>query len=177
MNKFTGMIVRVCILVSVMAGAMLSGASTTWAQQQAESKPSQLIGHWTLTSLTLDQGGKTIDMYGPNPQGLFIFDPSGRYSIIIVRRGIPKFASGNKETGTTEENRAAVQGNLSHYGTYVVNEKEGSYTLNIDASSYPNYTGTSKRLFAVTGDELRITNPTPTTGSAGSTLMVLKRLK
>jgi hypothetical protein len=177
MNKFTSMIVRVCIIVSVMAGVTLSEVSATWAQQQSESNASKLIGHWTLTSLTLDQGGKTIDMYGPNPQGLFIFDPSGRYSIIIVRRGIPKFASGNKETGTNEENRAAVQGNLSHYGTYVVHEKESSYTLHIDTSSYPNYTGISKRSFTVTGDELRITNPTTTTGSAGSTLMVLKRLK
>ena len=59
MNKFSGMIIRACILVSVIAGVTLSGGSATWAQQQAESKSSQVIVYQMLTSPTLDKGGET----------------------------------------------------------------------------------------------------------------------
>ena len=112
MKKYVITIVRLVALFMLAAGVLLFGPSTAFAQQQTTPQLSPLVGHWQLTSLTLEQGGKSVDMYGPNPQGLFIFDESGRYSIIIERRDVPNFASGNKATGTAEENRAAVQGNL-----------------------------------------------------------------
>ena len=164
-------------VVTALVGLTLTGSSEAWAQQKAGSSAKQLMGHWAPVSVTVEQGGKKVEPFGPNPKGLFIFDRSGRYSIVLLRPGVAKFASNNREAGTADENKAAVQGTLAHVGTYAVNEKEGSYNLRIESSSFPNWSGTDqKRLFTVSGDELRITNPTPSQGS-GTALVVLKRVK
>ena len=57
---------------------------------------------WDLVSVTLEQAGKKIDMYGANPQGQAIFAPNGRFSIMFIRSDVPKFASTNREAGTAE---------------------------------------------------------------------------
>jgi hypothetical protein len=109
---------------------------------------------------------------------LFIFDPSGRYSFQMFRPDMPKFASNNRLTGTAEENKAVVQATLAHFGTYTVNEKEGSFSLRIEASSFPNWSGAEQpaRKFTITGDVLTITNPASSRGS-GASHLVLKRAK
>jgi len=68
-----------------------------------------LVGTWTLVSITREQDGKKTDYFGPNPQGQAIFEPNGRFSIIFIRSDVAKFASNNREEGTTEENKAAMQ--------------------------------------------------------------------
>ena len=163
------------VVISLVALTFLG--TSVWAQPNAGSPAKQLVGHWTLVSVTFQTDGKTVDAFGPNPKGLFIYDSSGRYSIVITRPGVPKFASNARDSGTADENKAAVQGSLAHFGTYTVNEKEGSYTVKIEASSVPNWVDTEqKRLFSVTGDELKITNPTSSVG-AGAAQLVLKRAK
>ena len=37
----------------------------------------QLVGMWTLVSVTLEQDGKKTEMYGANPQGHAILAPNG----------------------------------------------------------------------------------------------------
>ena len=76
----------------------------------------ELVGMWTLVSVTLEQDGKKIDMYGANPQGHAIFAPNGRFSIMFIRPDVPKFASANREAGTSEENKAAVNGSMPTSG-------------------------------------------------------------
>src|SRR5215471_6642731 len=84
----------------------------------------ELVGMWTLVSVTLEQDGKEIDMYGANPQGQAIFAPNGRFSIMFIRPDVPKFASANREAGTSEENKAAVNGSIAYFGTYSVSETD-----------------------------------------------------
>ncbi len=121
-------------------------------------------------------GSKKAGSFGPNPKGLFIFHRSGRYSIQIFRPDLPKFASNDRATGTADENKAVVQGTLAHFGTYTVNDKESTFSVRPVGSSYPNWTGVEQpaRKFVIAGDELRITNPSPSRGSATSYL-ILKR--
>ena len=38
-------------------------------QTASEQTANELVGTWTLVSITLEQDGKKTDMYGPNPQG------------------------------------------------------------------------------------------------------------
>ena len=45
----------------------------------------ELVGMWTLVSVTLEQDGNKIDMYGADPQGQAIFAPNGRFSIMFIR--------------------------------------------------------------------------------------------
>src|ERR1700751_388462 len=137
----------------------------------------ELVGMWTLVSVTLEQDGKKTDMYGANPQGQAIFAPNGRFSIMFIRSDIPKFASSNREAGTPEENKAAVQGGIAYFGTYSVSETDKVITYHLEGSTSPNWRGVDQqRLFKLSGDELTLTNPTSSTGS-GNVYVVWKRAK
>ena len=137
----------------------------------------ELVGMWTLVSVTLEQDGKKIDMYGANPQGQAIFAPNGRFSIMFIRSDVPKFASANREAGTPEENQAVVQGSIAYFGTYSVSETDKAITYHLEGSTFPNWREVDqKRLFQLSGDELTLTNPIPSTGS-GTGYSVWKRVK
>mgnify|MGYP003347236589 CR=1 FL=1 len=58
-------------------------------------------------------------------------------------------------------NRAIVQGSLSFFGTYAVDEAKKTVTFNIVASTYPNAAGTSqtRTIDKLTADEFVNTNP------------------
>jgi len=151
-------------------------ASDACAQQKAANTAKQLIGHWTLVSVKIEQDGKTTESFGPNPKGLYIFDRSGRYALLIFRSDLPKFASNNLDNGTPEENKAVVVGSLVHFGTYSVNEKEGSFSVRPEASTFPNWVGIEqKRSFSVSKDELKIINPSPAKG--GTSTLIFKRAR
>lgn len=143
----------------------------------AQSTASQLHGHWSLVSIEdiAPDGRRT-----PNPlsKGLFTYDPNGRYTVQIFRPDLPRFAAGIRSRGTDEENRAVVAGSLSHFGTFKVNEAEGTITVFPEASSFPNWTGVVQpaRKCRIEGDTLTITNPAPS-NSAGTTLLTLKRMR
>ena len=132
---------------------------------------------WALVSVTLEQDGKRIDMYGANPQGQAIFAPNGRFSIMFIRSDIPKFTSNNREAGTPEENKAAVQGGIAYFGTYSVSETDKVITYHLEGSTFPNWRDVDqKRLFKLSGDELTLTNLNPSTGF-GTGYSVWKRVK
>jgi lipocalin-like protein len=97
----------------LLALAGLSAGFITPAITQTTAK--DLVGTWTLVSVTLEEDGKTRDMYGANPQGLLVFHDNGRVSVIITRSDLPKFASNNREAETPEENKAIVQGSLAFF--------------------------------------------------------------
>ena len=137
----------------------------------------EFVGTWTLVSITLEQDGKKTDMYGANPQGQAIFAPNGRFSIMFIRSDIPKFASSNREAGTPEENKAAVNGSIAYFGTYSVSETDNVITYHLEGSTFPNWRDVDqKRLFKLSGDELTLTNLAPSTGS-GTGYSVWKRVK
>ena len=169
-------LVAIFSIVTVFAVVMAFAASDVCAQQKAANKAEQLMGHWTLVSVKNEQDGKITDSFGPNPKGLFIFDRSGRYVVLQFRADLPKFALNSRDKGTPEENKAVVLGSLAHFGTYTVNEKEGSYTVRPEAATFPNWVGVEqKRFFSISGDELKIVNPAGSRG--GTTTLILKRAK
>src|SRR6266498_4437837 len=93
-----------------------------------------------------------------------LFSPLMVISQPISFANRPKFASNNRTTGTPEENEAAVRGSNSSFGTYEISS-DGSITLHIVGSTFPNWDGTKqKRLAAIKGDEITWTNPTPSIG-------------
>ena len=68
----------------------------------------------------------------------------------------------NRNTETPDENKAVVQASLALFGTYKVN-KDGTMTLRIDRSSFPNWNGTdqSRTVTTLTDKELTWHNPAP----------------
>jgi Lipocalin-like domain len=127
--------------------------SDVFAQQKTPKD--QMVGSWEFVSVanTLPDGSK-VQPFGASPVGLLMFGSDGRYISLVVNHDIPKFASNSREKGTPEENKAAVQGGIAHFGTY--SEADGALIFNIERSTFPNWNGTQqKRPFTLTGDELK----------------------
>jgi len=94
-----------------------------------------------------------------------MFDSNGRTSFITTAASLAKLASNNRPTGTADENKAVVQESIAYFGTYSVGKPDKSYTAKVEGSTFPNWAGeTQKRIAAIPGDELTITN---SSGSAG----------
>lgn len=157
MNK---RVVKVTLL-ALFAGAMFALASV--AQKPVVEG---VVGTWTLVSETAHQGDKTTEPLGPNPLGSIIFDRGGRFILMIARPDLPRFAANKRDAGTPEENRAVLAGSLAFFGTYAVSGADQVITLHVEASTFPNWVGTSqKRSFTLRGDEMKWTNRTPAIGA------------
>jgi Lipocalin-like domain len=165
------------LVVTVLSAGVLSGASVVWAQEKGSTLAQQIQGSWKLDSIYHEQDGKKIEPYGSNPRGSLILTPDGRFSMILMRASLPKFASNNRMKGTAEENQAVVQGSLAFYGTYAVaSEKDQTVNMRIEGNTFPNSDNQDqKRVMTVKGNELSITNPTTTTG--GVAYSIWKRAK
>jgi hypothetical protein len=159
--------------ILVLGLAILPGNAVS----QQKSLKEQLVGTWAFVSST----GKLADgsaVWGTNPQGQLSFDANGRYSIIIVRSDMTKYASNNRMQTTPAEDKATVQGAVAYFGTYTVNEADRSYTNHVLGSSYPNWNGADLKqvVDSITADELKIRNPSPSYGGP-PTLLTFRRVK
>lgn len=108
---------------------------------------------------------------------MMVLTPDGRYSIVVMRAGLPKFTSKSRLKGTSEENSAVVAGSIAHFGRYTIDEKDKSITFHVEASTFANWDGEAqKRPFSVKGDELIYKVPSPSTGM-GTAEVTWKRMK
>jgi hypothetical protein len=135
--------------------------------QAAAHTTKDLVGTWEWISVeNTTPDGVTTQPFGPKPGGYLMFDQSGRFVWLITRPGRPNFASGKRDQGTPEENKATVHGSLAYCGTYAVSGD--TLILKIEAGTYPNEEGAQqRRSFALSGDELSWRNPAVSTGASG----------
>jgi Lipocalin-like domain len=169
--------VKRLILPFITASALIFGVFLPREEAVAQT-PKDLVGTWTLVSITLDQDGKKTDMYGPSPQGQQILDPSGRYSLVIMHSDLTKFASNNRQAGTPEENKAVVQGSIAFFGTYTVDDAAKTLTQHVDSCTFPNWNGSDRKLsFTISGDELHLTTISKASTGTGTADLVWKRAK
>ena len=158
--------------IALLCLIMLLSLGNALGQQRTLRE--QLIGTWTYVSVDVVQAdGKRNPMYGPNPQGVAMFDANGRYMLFTARDGMAKFASNNRLEGTSDEYKAVVQGSIAHFGRYQVNEAAKTITFHIETSTFPNWNRTDQqRPVSISGNELKWVTP----GSSGGTAeVVLKR--
>lgn len=128
---------------------------------EAQQKPAQLrqliVGTWLLSEQWVERDGTKIHRFGTNPKGLAMYDSGGRFSTILLRNDLPRFASNNAMTGTPEENRAIVQGTNATFGTWSVDEQDGALVSNIEGSTFPGWDGQrQRRTLSILGDELKM---------------------
>jgi hypothetical protein len=127
------------------------------------------VGTWTLVSAITEQDGKKSDTFGADTKGVLVFDANGRYVITFIGANLPKFASNNRATGTADENKAVVSGSFAHFGTYVVNEADKSFTFQVESATFPNWNKTEqKRPFVITANELKYTVQAVSAGGTGT---------
>jgi hypothetical protein len=145
---------------------------------QQKSLKEQLLGAWNLISIDYVRAdGSRSSTFGDNPKGIAFFDGNGHYIISVMRSDRPKYAVNDRFQGTADENRATVQGTITYFGTYTVSEADRTISIHVVSSSFPNWNGADqKRIFTITGEELKLTNPIASTGG-GTTEVVWRRAK
>lgn len=132
-------------------------ASDAFAQQKPAELRQQMVGTWSLSEQWVEQDGKKIQRFGANPKGIAMYDGNGRFATILLRTDLPKFASNNAMTGTADENKAIVQGSNATYGTWSIDEQDGTLVSQIDGSTFPGWDGQrQKRTLSIVGDEMRM---------------------
>jgi hypothetical protein len=149
---------------------------TVTAFGQQKSPKEQLPGAWNLVSIDYVRAdGSRSTTFGDNPKGIAFFDGAGHYIIAVARSDRGKYAVNDRMKGSAEENQATAQGTITYFGTYTVSEPDRTISIHIVGSSFPNWNGANqKRIFTITGDELKLTNPVASTGG-GTTEVVFKR--
>ena len=168
MNQIMRRAIRRLATAIFVAGLMFVGLSEGRAQAKTEASAKQFAGTWILVSLDDERpDGTKIPLYGPNPDGMLMFDTKGRYSIQVCAASRPKFSANDRRKGTPEEYQAAVVGCNPHWGTYSINQVDKTIVLKIEHALYTNWEGTEqKRSFTLTGDELKYNVPNPPTAAA-----------
>jgi Lipocalin-like domain len=147
-------------LSAMMAFALVLPQSGAVAQPK--SLKDQLVGTWTLLLADdVKADGTQAGAFGPNPLGMVIFTPDGHYSLQVMRSNLPKFAANSRQKGTADENKAAVQGMVSYFGTYAADDATKTLNIRIEGSSYPNLDETrqKRQITAITDDTLTWNNP------------------
>jgi hypothetical protein len=135
----------------------------------------QIIGTWNVISFVNEneKTGKKTDVFGSSPKGHFMFDATGHFSVNLMREGRPKF--GYRDSPTIGEAKAALEGLITMFGSYKVDELDHSISLDIVGGSYPRWDNThQKRFISINDDQLTYKNPTPASGS-GTGVVILKR--
>ncbi|CAN5460988.1 hypothetical protein BH09BAC6_BH09BAC6_10400 [soil metagenome] len=137
-----------------------------------------IAGTYSLTLVdNILADGSRVHLYGLKPNGLLMIDTNGYYILQIVGNNRLKFAAGDKSKGTEKENKAAIEGSNSHFGTYTINTDTNTITFFIAYASFPNWEGTQqKRSFSFDGHTLKYTVPSPTTGGSASGEVEWKKL-
>lgn len=139
----------------------------------------KFIGAWKLISAEFrSSDGKVIYPYGKDAVGLIIYNSAGQMSVHLMRTDRPAFASGDPLKGTAEEIKAAFEGYLGYFGTYEVNEQDGTVIHCVHGSSFPNWVGEDqKRYFQFTGSQLALkTPPTPFGGVTIAGILIWERV-
>jgi hypothetical protein len=146
--------------------AMTAFAIAFAASDASAQTPKDIVGTWTLVSAG--------DAYEPNAKGSLIFEPNGRFSVILMRGNLPKYASSNRTRGTPAEYKTTVEGSLAYFGTYSVSGTDLNF--HIEGSTFPNWTGSDQKRInlAITGDELKYTQPNPSGGGAPAQLVWMR---
>lgn len=167
-------------LATVLKAGALAVLCLLVAPAGADETPgtAPLIGAWTLVRVdNIQPDGSPVPLYGPNPQGLLIFDRSGHYALQLLRAGRSSFAANDKSKGTPEEYKAASLDSNAHYGTYAVDPDGRNIRFRIEHASFPNWDGTVQtRPFTLTGDRLTYKVPSPTIDRGATGEVVWQRL-
>ncbi|MDQ5850017.1 MAG: lipocalin-like domain-containing protein [Pseudomonadota bacterium] len=164
---------RRLLLVSLTGTAIFAAASQALSQPKDLQK--QIVGDWTLVSAYNEREGKKREPFGPRPEGYLHLGQNGRFAYLVFGKDAPKFAANDRTRATPEEAAAVVHSSIAYYGTYKVNQKDGTLEWNIEKTTFPNNKGLGKRQVTLSGDQMSLTNPGATAG--GTNYFVWKRAK
>jgi hypothetical protein len=141
----------------------LSVALSSPAFSQQKSAKEELVGAWTLVSVSseMDDGTKG-EPFGPSPKGIIIFANDGHFSLFQSRAEIAKIAANDRAKATPEEAQGIVASSIAYYGTYSIDENAKVMIVNLAASTYANVAAIpnqKRTITLLTPGELKFDNP------------------
>jgi len=147
--------------IEMAAAAILIGGSLATASAAGErtALPRALVGTWALVAADVQHPDGSVGRdYGAAPRGSMMVDAAGRYTLMIYKSERPRFASGDRATGTPEEYRETALGISVHYGMLSADVKAHTLTFAIEQASVANWNGTRQvRHYQLQGGVLRYT--------------------
>ena len=115
------------------------------------------LGAWKLVSVETRKEDGEVYRRGERV-GYLLYSDDGYMSVAFMKRGRPRFSSGDIRGGTTEEKVAAVEGYVSYCGRYEVEDDRVIH--HIEVSLFPNWVGAKQeRMFEFDGDRLTLSTP------------------
>jgi hypothetical protein len=156
----------------VVATAFTVLSASAWAQT-----PDDLRGTWTLVSSVTDKDGKKTEQFGSGAKGMMSLDADGHFMLTIIGPGLAKFASNNRATGTSEENKAVMSKSIAMIGTYSLNPADKTLTFRVESATFPNWNGTEQKRSIVTASKDELKYITATASSGGVGIVTWKRAK
>jgi len=126
----------VCLLATLVCGDL-----------HAMMEADKFIGAWRLVSAEFraEDGAIADSPYGPEPQGLLMYDAHGSMAAQLAQTGRRPFAVADRMAGTTDEIKAAFESYQAYYGRYRIDEREHVVTHTVTQSLLPNWIGTEQR--------------------------------
>ena len=77
------------IISAVVTASTLIFGVFLFTKEAVAQIPKELVGTWSLVSITFAQDDKKTDFYGPNPRGQLTYDADGHFSEILTRSDLP----------------------------------------------------------------------------------------
>jgi hypothetical protein len=150
-------------IFTLSGAALVIGLAPGSIVAQQGTLKQQLVGAWTYVSeeATSANGTKRPGPFADNSKGILTLDASGRYAEVTGksdRAKLNSFSLANRSQMTAQELGTAAIDFHANYGSWSVNEGDGTLTLTFEVALVPNNEGTEvKAIASVNGDELKLT--------------------
>jgi hypothetical protein len=113
----------------------------------------QFIGTWKLVSIESVESR----LFGDRPVGILMYDSDGNVAVQIMRNPRPDLAGG-PAFPPAKEVQVAYKGYYAYYGTWEVNEREGTIVHHLEGSLRPGDVGKDfVRAYKFTENRLALT--------------------
>ena len=160
---------------------LLCAGAATCSSPPNRGQKEQLLGSWELQSRTVrrSNGDLVLDpVLGQQPTGRLFYSASGHMALQMMR---PARAGAITEPSNPDDasNARIVLGYDAYFGSFSVNEADGTVTHHVEGSLFPEDLGKNfTRAFRVDGDtfELSFASPMPD-GSELTRTLVFRRSK
>lgn len=122
----------------------------------------KFVGSWRLVSTEFrgEDGSETASPYTTDSAGLLMYDALGNMSAQLARANRQPFPVNDRKGGSYEETKSAFETYQAYYGSYKVDESEGTITHTVTQALLPNWVGSNQvRYYSFEGGRLILRTP------------------
>src|SRR3954451_13800346 len=116
-----------------------------------------VVGSRTLVSLEVRCGdGPMLYPHGGDAIGRLTYDGARHMAVQLGSVDRPVFAAGDPLVVLPGEAKIAIDIYTAYFGSYELDREQGIVTHHIDASVFPNWSGSEQRRFELSDDRLTL---------------------